>query len=114
HVVELGGRFPRLQGEARPREQFAHAAAGHVCRKDVRLAPVGQPMVPEAAFAALGQVDLDLGLLALLLALGLCFLGSEIRPNPGDEGNTLAVAKPAQARRAAGDRSEPPRFAAVW
>src|SRR3989442_6544929 len=56
---------------------------------------------------------LDLGFLTLLPAFGLLLVGLEIGPYPRDERDPLAVGEPAQARRAAGDRRQSPRLAAI-
>ena len=112
-VEVVGCRFPRRQREAGSGERVAAAARGDVADEHVRLAAVGEPMVPEAEFRALGDVRLDLGVLALLLALRLLGVGREIRPHPGDERDPLAVGKPLDRRAAGGERRQPPRFAAV-
>ena len=112
-VVELGAGLPRLKRESRSGEEIASAAGRDVGREDVRRAAVGEPLVPEAVLGTLGEVGLDLLFLALLPALHLRLFGREIGPDPGDEGDALAVGKPAQSRSAVGDGSEPPRLAAV-
>src|SRR5262249_35060141 len=59
------------------------------------------------------QVRLDLRLLALLCPFRLLLVAGEVGPDPRNEGNALAVGKPAQSLGAGGDRRQPPRFAAV-
>ena len=112
-VEVLGFRLPRRQREAGSGERVAAAAGGDVADVDVRLAAVGEPMVPEAEFRALGDVRLDLRVLPLLLALRLLRVGGEIRPHPGHERDPLAVGEPFDRRTAGGERRQPPRFAAV-
>ena len=68
-VVMLGGRIPGLQRETGAGEQVARVPGGDVGGEDMRLAAVGQPVIPEAELVALGDMRLDLGLLALFAAL---------------------------------------------
>ena len=109
----LGRRFPRRQREAGARQRVAAAAGRHVAHEDVRLAAVGEPMVPEAELRALRDVRLDLRVLALLLALRLLGVGGEIRPHPRDERDPLAVREPFDRGAARRERREAARLAAV-
>ena len=109
----LGARLPRRQREAGAGERVAAAAGRDVADEDVRLAAVGEPVVPEAELGALGDVRLDLRVLALLPALRLHRVGREVRPHPRDERDPLAVGEPLDRGAAGRERREPPRLAAV-
>ena len=106
-------RFPRLERESCAGEKIARAAGRDISGEYVRRAPVGEPLVPEAILGAIADVRLDLRLLSLLLAFGLRLFGCQLRPDPADEGDALAVRKPAQTCRPVRHRSEPSRFPAV-
>ena len=56
---------------------------------------------------------LTLASLLLLPAFRLLRVGGEIRPDPGHEGDPLAVGEPFDRRASGGKRREPPRLAAV-
>ncbi len=112
--VEVGGRrIPWRQREAGPGERIAAAAGPDVANEHVGLATVGEPMVPETKFRALGDVRLDLGVLALLLPLRLRRPGPEIGPHPADERDPLAIGKPLDRGTAGGQRGQPARLATV-
>ena len=93
-VVMLGGRVPGLQRDAGSGQQIRATAGGDVAGEDVRLAPVGQPVIPEAVFAALGDVRLDLRVPLLLVALRLRRFARQVGPHPRHERDSLAVGKP--------------------
>ena len=112
-VVVLGRRIPWLQRDARASQQVLATSGRDVAREDMRLATVGQPVVPEPVFAALGQVSLDLRLLFLRDALRLRSLVGKIRPHPGHERDALAVGEPLERGDAGREVREPNRFAAV-
>ena len=68
----LGGRDPTAAARGPARQQVVAAPRRDVACEDMRLAAVGQPVIPEAVFAALGQVRLDLRVLAFSLARFAC------------------------------------------
>ena len=112
-VEIVGLRLPRRQREAGSGERIATAAGRDVAYEHVRLATIGEPMVPEAEFRALGDVRLDLGVLALLLPFRLLRVGPEIGPHPADERDPPAVGKPLDRGTAGGECRQPARLAAV-
>ncbi len=112
-VVVARRGLPRRQRDAGASEHVAALARGDVADEHVRVAAVGQPMVPEAVLGALADMRLDLRVLAFLAALRLQRIGREIGPHPRDEGDALRIRKPLRRGTSGGDLREPRRLAAV-
>ena len=114
-AMSKSSAFGSHGGSARPVPASASrqrpVATSHTMH--VRLAAIGEPMVPETELRALGDVRLDLGVLALLLSFRLLRVGPEIGPHPADERNPPAVGKPLDRGTAGGKRGQPARLAAV-
>ncbi len=79
----------------------------------MRLAAIGQPVIPEAEFLPLSDVRFHFRVLALLPALRLKRIGREVGPHPRHEGDPLAVGEPFRRGASGGEPGEPLRFAAV-
>ena len=59
-IVVLCRRIPGLQRDTRALQQILASPRCDVAHEDVRLAAVGQPVIPEPEFGTLGDVRLDL------------------------------------------------------
>ena len=103
----------RCSSRSRALEQVAHAAAGDVEHVQVGDAAHRQVVVPVAVLRLAGDVAAFLALLEFLPALGLRLGALQLGPDPGDEGDALAVGEPLEGLDAGREVADAARLAAV-
>ena len=72
-----------------------------------------QVAVPEPVLRLAGDVGAFLAVLEFLVSFGLRLRAARVGPDPGDEGDALAVGEPLEGVDAGREVADPPRFAAV-
>ena len=94
-------------------EQVTHAAGGHVQHMKVGHAAHRQVVVPKAVLGLAGGVAGFLAVLEFLEAFGLRLAALGVGPDPGDEGDALAVGEPLEGFDAGREVAAAARLAAI-